>query len=62
MFEEATEDNCNENCQRYHYCAQYYQDYHQFEDCVMKSEKNLGQTLGLNVIILVPLALLISIL
>ena len=25
MLEEATEDNCNSTCQRYHFCAGYYQ-------------------------------------
>ena len=39
MFEEA-DGNCDQNCRKYHFCAQYYQDYQQFESCVADSGGN----------------------
>jgi len=40
MFEEATEENCDATCMRYHFCALYQLDYQEFEDCVVPSSAN----------------------
>ena len=42
MLEEA-DGNCDQNCRRYHFCAQYYQDYQQFESCIQSKDSGSNQ-------------------
>jgi len=37
MFEEANDENCDQTCMRYHFCALYQLDYEEFESCVVQN-------------------------
>ena len=40
LYEEATQDNCDDTCQTFHFCAQYELDYSEFEKCVEDKSRN----------------------
>ncbi len=61
-FEAATEENCDNVCRRYHYCAMSELDYQRFEICVQESNgagdatSSIFLTLFLTVILLLSLS------
>ena len=57
MLEDATEQNCDDICQRFHYCAADFQDYDLFEQCVQSNSNSFHIRLFEHVIFLIALAL-----
>ena len=57
MLEDATEENCDDTCQIFHYCAADFQDYDEFELCVQNNSNSFQFRLFDFVIILIAFAL-----